>query len=117
MRKVANLINNKSKPIKLTKNIDAPFVICFKDKLESNYNFDCLEKNNNKQLQGFLDRVSQLSVNDVDKQYRRPTDNNDKYCGKQVFHYEVSKGFRLHVVNYNGYYQVIRLDPNHKVHK
>lgn len=116
MSKVTNINGSNIKPIKLTNNVDVPFVICFKDKLTKGYTFEDLEKINNKELQNFLNIVSQLSVTEVDKKYRRKTDKEDKYQGQQVFHYQVSDSFRIHVINYNGSYEVIRLDPNHKVH-
>ena len=35
----------------------------------------------------------------------------------QVYHYEVTEAFRIHVVIESGYYKIIRLDPRHKVHR
>lgn len=117
MTKLVNLDGNSTNPKQLTTQIDVPFVICFRDKLQSGYTFKELEKTNNKEFQNFLDKVSNMTVSQVDKMYRRPTDRQDKYGEHQIFHYEVSNSFRIHVINYNGYYEVIRLDPNHKVHK
>lgn len=117
MAKLTNLHGNSIKPKKLTTKVDVPFVICFRDKLQSGYTFKEFEKTNNKEFQNFLDKVSKMTVSQVDKIYRRHTDKQDKYGEYQVFHYEVSESFRIHVINYNGYYEVIRLDPNHKVHK
>lgn len=34
-----------------------------------------------------------------------------------MMHYAVADAFRIHVVREDGYYKIIRLDPNHKVHK
>lgn len=117
MTKLANLGGKNISPKQLTKKVDVPFVVCFRDKLQSGYTFKELEKTNNKEFQNFLDKVSKMTVNQVDKIYRRPTDKQDKYGEYQVFHYEVSDSFRMHVINRNGHYEVIRLDPNHKVHK
>ena len=39
------------------------------------------------------------------------------YKGRQAYHYEVTEVFRIHVINEEGYYKIIRLDPKHKVHK
>lgn len=70
-----------------------------------------------KAFQRFLDKVSQMTVQQVDKLFRRQTDCSDFYEENQVQHYEVSKKFRIHVILENGRYKVIRLDPNHKFHK
>ena len=58
-----------------------------------------------------------MTVTQVDKLYSRKTDTDDKYNGMQVYHYEVTEVFRIHVVIEAGYYKIIRLDPKHAVHK
>ena len=40
-----------------------------------------------------------------------------KVNGQQVHHYEVSQKFRIHGILEEGRFKVIRLDPNHKVHR
>ena len=49
--------------------------------------------------------------------YARKPDTSDSYKGMQVYHYEVTEAFRIHVVIEAGYYKIIRLDPRHKVHR
>ena len=100
----------------LTRKVDVPFQLCFKDRLEKGYTFEELQKKNLKEFQLFLNKVSQMTVDQVDKQFGRKPDKNDTYCGKQVQHYEVNDKFRIHGVNELGGFMVIRLDPNHKVH-
>lgn len=75
-----------------------------------------LSNRNLKDLQRFLDKVSRMTVDQVDRMYSRKPDNNDSYKGLQVYHYGVADDFRIHVVNEAGYYKIIRLDPNHKYH-
>lgn len=101
----------------LTNQRDVPFELCFKYPLENGYTFKELSLQNNKELQNFLDKVSRMTVQQVDQLYARKPDTNDTYQGMQVYHYEVTKKFRMHVVMEAGYYKIIRLDPNHKVHK
>lgn len=85
--------------------------------LEKKFTLTELEKRNNKELQGFLDKVSQMSVQQVDESFARKPDKDDTYRGLQVYHYEVTKSFRIHVVSEDGIYKIIRLDPNHRVHE
>lgn len=73
--------------------------------------------NDVKEFQRFLDKISQMTVQQVDTLFRRQTDCSDFYQGNQVQHYEVTKKFRIHVILENGRYKVIRLDPNHEFHK
>ena len=102
---------------KLTNVRDVPFEICFKYPLEKGFTFQELSKQNIKEFQSFLNKVSRMTVNQVDTQFARKPDKNDSYQGMQVYHYEVTRKFRIHVVNEAGYYKVIRLDPNHEVHQ
>ena len=87
-------------------NREVPFELCFKYPLENGYSFKELTTENVRQFQTFLDKA-----------FSRKPDTKDTYNGMQVYHYEVTKVFRIHVVNEAGYYKVIRLDPKHKVHK
>ena len=64
-----------------------------------------------------LNKVSQMTVTQVDRAFSRKPDKSDTYNGMQVYHYEVTDVFRIHVVIESGYYKIIRLDPKHKVHK
>ena len=70
-----------------------------------------------KELQGFLDKVSRMTVQQVDSLYARKPDKTDTFDGEQVYHYEVTDSFRIHVIIEEGYYKIIRLDPNHRVHR
>lgn len=106
----------KTKSRLLTNKRDVPFVLGFSYPLEKKFTLTELERRNNKELQGFLDKVSQMSVQQVDESFARPPDKNDTYRGMQVYHYEVTRSFRIHVVSEDGIYKIIRFDPNHKVH-
>ena len=101
---------------KLTDAKGQPFVLSFHRKLMDGYRFDNLSRQNLKAFQGFLDKISSLTVNDVDKLYRCQPDNADIVDDKQVQHYEITKKFRLHGVLINGRFEVVRLDPNHNYH-
>lgn len=101
----------------LTNKRDVAFVLCLKYPLEKNYTFTDLEKRDNKDFQNFLDRVSKMTVQQVDEAYARKPDKNDQYGELQIYHYAISNSFRIHVVNEAGHYVIIRLDPHHKVHK
>lgn len=101
----------------LTNKRDVPFILGFRYPLEKKFTLTELEKRNNKELQGFLDKVSQMSVQQVDESFARKPDKDDTYRGLQVYHYEVTKSFRIHVVSEDGIYKIIRLDPNHRVHE
>ena len=101
----------------LIQNREVPFELCFRYPLENGYTFKELTPENVKQFQAFLDKVSQMTVTQVDMAYSRKPDSNDTFNGMQVYHYEVTRVFRIHVVNESGYYKIIRLDPRHKVHR
>lgn len=101
---------------KLTNKRDVPFELCFKYPLQRGFTFKELSQNDNRDLQRFLDKVSQMTVQQVDLLYARKPDKNDSYNGEQVFHYEVTDRFRIHVIIEEGYYKIVRLDPNHLVH-
>ena len=100
----------------LTNKRDVPFILCFKYPLEKNYTFTELDKRNNKEFQSFLDKVSRMTVQQVDKAFARRPDKEDTFHGLQVYHYEVTNSFRIHVINEGGRYKIIRLDPNHSYH-
>ena len=102
---------------KLTSHRDVPFELCFKYPLENGYTFKELTRENIRAFQAFLNKVSNMTVQQVDQLYSRKPDKNDTYKGMQVYHYEVAEAFRIHVVIEAGYYKIVRLDPCHKVHK
>ena len=118
---MAKLTSNNQKqltsPQNLTRVTKGPFVISFCRKLEHGYNFMCLEKKHLMLFQKFLDIASALTVQEMDKKYRRDADKNDTVDGQQVQHYGADNKFRLHGVYIDGRFEVIRIDPNHKVHK
>lgn len=101
---------------KLTNHRDVPFELCFKYPLEKGYTFNELSKRDIGDFQRFLDKVSKMTVDQVDHNYSKKPDSNDRYNGFQVYHYGVTDAFRIHVINEAGYYKIIRLDPNHKYH-
>lgn len=100
----------------LTIKCDSPFVLGFRYPLEKKFTLAEMEKRNNKDFQRFLDKISQMSVQQVDELFARKPDKNDTYRGMQVLHYGVTDSFRIHVVFEDGIYKIIRFDPNHKVH-
>lgn len=102
---------------KLTNSREVPFELCFKYPLENGFTFKELTKENIREFQVFLDKVSKMTVQQVDMAFSRKPDTNDTFQGMQVFHYEVTRSFRIHVVIESGYYKIIRLDPRHKVHR
>ena len=98
-------------------NLDVPFELCFKYPLENGYTFKDLTPENVRQFQVFLDKIAKMTVNQVDNLFARKPDKADTYKNMQVYHYEVSRAFRIHVVNEEGYYKVIRLDPRQQFHR
>lgn len=96
------------------------FRLAFCYRLDKKYNFSCLEKCNIEKFQQFLDKVSNQTVDFVDKAYLKPPDKNDKYiCDgieHGITHYEVSDKFRIHGIYLNELFVVIKIDPNHKFH-
>lgn len=97
-------------------NREVPFELCFRYPLQKGFTFNELSKQNIKELQRFLDKVADMTVTQVDKSFARKPDSNDSFMDMQVYHYAVTEKFRIHVVNEEGYYKIIRLDPNHQVH-
>lgn len=95
----------------------APFSITFRHKLLNGYRLSDLKRENYKELQSFLDKVCGIPFNDVDKLYRRKSDTDDSYEGEQIIHYEVTGKFRIHGIIENSQFIVLRLDPNHRVHR
>ena len=100
----------------LTDNIDVPFELCFRYPLQKGYTFKELSKTNIKEFQAFLDKISRMTVQQVDVLFAKKPDKNDTFNNQQVFHYGVTDSFRIHVINEDGFYKIIRLDPNHKFH-
>ncbi len=101
----------------LTKLNELPFIISFKYKLKKGYTFKELKQNHLKELQHFLDKISGMTISQVDGRYLRQPDSTDVYNGSQVQHYEVTPKFRIHGVLEDKRFEIIRLDPNHKKHK
>lgn len=105
------------KATKLTSHLSLPFTLCFKYKLQNGYALDDLNAAQIKDFQKFLDTVSQLTFQQVEKRYRRKSDTNDTFNGDQVIHYGITQVFRVHGTIENGQFVVLRLDPKHQVHK
>jgi hypothetical protein len=101
----------------LTNKRDTPFILCFKYPLEKRYNFSNLQMKDVKAFQKFLDKISQMTVQQVDVSFSKAPDKEDTFNGLQVYHYAVTDTFRIHVVNEAGIYKILRLDPNHAVHR
>lgn len=101
---------------KLTNKTDVNFELAFKYPLERGYTFNEMSHQNIKEFQRFLDKVSKMSVQQVNNSFARKPDSKDTFNGNQVYHYAVSDSFRIHVILEEGYYKIIRMDPNHRKH-
>lgn len=112
-------INIPTNDLKLTqdRNREVPFILCFKYKLQNKYTFKEFKAEHNRVFQAFLDKVSNMTVNDVDKLYLRHPDHQDTFRGLSVQHYTVNEKFRIHGVFENGEFVVLRLDTKHQIHK
>jgi len=117
MEKLASDVSHNKAPAILTKRRDIQFELCFKYPLQKGYTFENLEKRKLSDFQRFLDKVSKMTVQQVDLAFARKPDKNDTFKDEQVLHYAVTDSFRLHTVLEEGRYVVLRIDPNHKVHK
>ena len=115
---MANLLRHSPEDRKkqLSRKTDVPFILAFKYPLQKGYTFSSLSNTNVIEFQRFLDKISKMTFDQVDKSFRRPTDKNDTFNDSQVIHHEVSKSFRIHGVIENARFKVLRLDPNHKYH-
>ena len=58
-----------------------------------------------------------MNFDEVDKAFLRPADKEDTFNGSQVIHYKVTDSFRIHGIIENMRFKVLRLDPNHRVHR
>lgn len=105
-----------SKPPKLSRKTEVPFIVSFKYPLDRKYNFTALSKSDVAAFQRFLDKVSKMTFDEVDKAFLRPTDKRDIFNESQVIHYKITDSFRVHGVIEHMRFKVLRLDPNHKVH-
>jgi hypothetical protein len=95
---------------------ERPFTVSFRRKLERGYRFPDLQARDLKDFQKFLDLVSELTISEVDARYKRSSDARDRIGDQQIIHYEVSQTFRIHGAYLNGMFEVVRIDPQHKVH-
>ncbi len=105
------------KATKLTSHLSLPFTLCFKYKLQNGYTFNDLNTAQIRDLQKFLDIVSQLTSQQVKQRYERESDPNDTFNGNQVTHYGITQVFHIHGTIENGQFVVLRLDPRHHVNK
>ena len=111
----------QSGALPLTNRNTVPFYLSINHQLDNNYDFKHkkLSKGKLSELHTFIDKAVGKPISDVEKLYKRPTDTNDKYGAskKQIIHFRVSKGFRIHgFYNNHGYFELCRLDPDHEVH-
>lgn len=100
----------------LTNKLSLPFTLCFKYRLENGYTFDDMNESQIKDFQKFLNLVSEMTFQQVEKRYRRKSDSSDIYNGDQVIHYGITEVFRIHGTIENGQFVVLRLDPRHRFH-
>jgi len=86
--------------------------------LESGFCFKDLQKREIKAFNSFINKTvgNDLTVQEVNKQYGRKRDSNDKIDDHQVYHYSISKKSRIHGYLKEGYFVICRIDPNHRVH-
>lgn len=85
----------------------------------NSWGFDKLRgPTNGKELNRFLKKYSGKSVNFFNK-YVEPciNDKQDTFMGQQINHYKVTDKFRIHGFFIGNRFKIIRIDPNHKVHK
>lgn len=100
----------------LSSKTDVPFILSFKYPLEKGYTFASLNTSDIKDFQRFLDKVSHMTADQVDKLFLRKSDKTDVYNDCQVIHYEVTQKFRIHGIIENARFKILRLDPNHRYH-
>ncbi|MDR1150308.1 MAG: hypothetical protein LBJ93_01595 [Clostridiales bacterium] len=102
-------------PERLTSNIERKFIVSFGRKLQKGFNFEFMEKSDNKKFQKFLDIASGHTVSEMEK-YRQRPDKTDEINGEQIQHYKLSDKFRIHGVFIDERFEVYRIDPKHKFH-
>ncbi len=86
--------------------------------LENGFCFMELQKREVKAFNNFINKTvgGNLTVQEVNHLYGTKPDNNDVIDGHNIYHYKVSKKFRVHGYLNEGYFVLCRIDPNHKVH-
>lgn len=102
---------------RLTSRTEVPFILSFKYKLETGYGFSKLKPEQLREFQVFLDKVSAMTVNEVDLRFRRKSDSKDTLHGSDVIHYWITPKFRIHGIMENSRFKVVRMDPLHRYHK
>jgi phosphatidylserine decarboxylase len=117
MGKLTKEVTPKQTPIILTDRREVPFEIVFKYQLERDFTFNEFSRRNLKEFQRFLDKVSRMTVRQVDEVFGCLPDKTDTGYGKRIQHYAVTDSFRIHTILEEGRYVMIRLDSNHKVHR
>ena len=70
---------------KLTNNRDVRFELCFKYPLQRGFTFRELSVQNNKEFQRFLDKVSNMTVQQVDESFARKPDKTDTFSVSNSF--------------------------------
>lgn len=122
-KKLANLTHirdfNKSPLINEKKHL---FKIAICEPLDNGYCFKKLCKNSSKELQNFIDETigKSLTVTKVDKLYlRKKGEVKREINGRELIHYgKDRKKFRIFgYYNNDGYFVVVRIDPNHRTDK
>lgn len=115
-RKLSTQTTSSSQGRGLTRHTEVPFVVSFKYKLFDEFKFTDMQMRDLKTFQNFLDRVAGMSFNEVDKAYRKKSDKQDEFEGKNVIHYNCGGSFRIHGIVEDSRFKVLRIDPNHKFH-
>lgn len=102
----------------LTKNPTPLFHIILGNDIQKKYCITKLDGDDKgkKSLINFLVKYVNNPVVDVDVNLCK-TDVNDKFNGRQIQHYKVSRKFRLFGYYQEGLFHIVRIDPNHEFHK
>lgn len=102
----------------LTGQSKAQFKMSLERSLQSGFCFKELGKREVKAFNSFIEKTvgNQLTVQQVNQKFGRTPDDNDVIDGYNLYHYEVSKKFRIHGYLKEGYFVICRIDPNHKFH-
>jgi len=116
MEKLTKISIPSYHPGKLTDRVDTSFTLGFRYPLESGYTFKEMNNANIKHFQKFLNKISKMTVQQVDTSFALNSDKNDEYNGIPVNHYKVTDAFRIHTIFEDGVHIIIRIDPNHHFH-
>ncbi|MDE8053855.1 hypothetical protein PT072_08240 [Erysipelothrix rhusiopathiae] len=119
---MSDTLTNKTIKVKntgvLTNDVNRPFHIKFGPDICDKYNLSCCGKDGliAKKIGQFLSKTVGNSWDQVEKNYKRTNDTNDKFNGHQIIHLKFSKSGRIHGYIEGTVFHVVRIDPNHDFH-